>query len=162
MADLPHIKGLTALDKFLQEFPAKVERNLLRGAMRAAAKVVMPVAKGNIHPVSGLLAKSLKIRTDGRNGRVTAKVYTRVFYSRFVEFGTKPHTIRAKNRKALAIGGGLYESVHHPGNKGFGFMRNALDTQAAAAVIGAGEYLKKRLASKYGIDTADIEIGADE
>lgn len=166
MAELTHIKGFSQLDQFLREFPEKMERNILRGALRAGAKVVLPVAQGNIHPVSGALSKSLKLRTGSQNGRVTAKVYTRVFYSRFVEYGTKPHVIKAKDGGALFFGGGFVESVQHPGSKaangGFGFMRNALDTQATAAVLAVGEYIKKRLSTKYGIDTADVELGVDQ
>lgn len=167
MADLVHVKGLADLQKFLDQLPAKMEKNVVRGALRAAAKVVLPVAKANIHSVSGDLAASLKIRTGGRGGRVSALVYTRVFYAPMVEWGTRPHTITAKNRRGLSFGGLFFQSVHHPGISPYGaksaigphaFMRPALDTQAGAAVVAAGEYVKKRLATKQGLDTADIGI----
>jgi hypothetical protein len=40
-------------------------------------------------------------------------------------------------------------------------MRPALDGQSSAAVVAAGEYIKKRLATKHGLDTADINIEAE-
>lgn len=157
-----HIKGLAELNRFLQDLPVKMEKNVLRGALRAGAKTVLPVAKANIHNVSGVLSASLKVRSDARGGQVTAKVYTKVFYARFVEYGTRPHKITAKDGGALAFGAGFVEWVNHPGSKGFGFLRNALDTQANAAVVATGEYIKNRLATKHGLDTADIEIEVTE
>lgn len=157
MADV-HVKGLSDLNRFLQELPVKLEKNVLRGALRAGAKTILPVAQGNIHPVSGELAASLKTRSNARGGLVTASVYTRVFYAKFVEYGTKPHTITAKNRKGLTVGGLFFQSVDHPGAKPRPFLRPALDAQATPAVVAAAEYMRLRLATKHGLDTADIEI----
>lgn len=162
MSQFVNVKGLDELQRFMDQLPAKFERNVARGGLRAGANVVLPVARANVHSVSGRLAKSLKIRTDARAGLVTAKVYTKMFYATFVEYGTKPHIIEPENRKALSFGGRVVHSVHHPGakaaNGGFGFLRNALDTQAGAAVVAMAEYIRTRLAEKHGLDTADIQI----
>lgn len=158
VTDFVHIKGFKELDGFLQTLPAKMEKNVLRGGLRAGMNAVLPVARQNVHSVSGALAASLKIRTDGRGGRVTAKVYTKVFYAKFVEYGTKPHVIKAKDG-ALAFGGGFATEVNHPGIvRPRPFLRPALDTQAGAALVRMGEYVRNRLSTKHGLDTADIEI----
>ena len=157
MSNLRHVKGLSDLQKFLDTLPVKMERNVLRGAMRAGANVVKPVAQAKINSRSGELARSLKVRSSARGGKVTAMVYTRVFYAKFVEYGTKAHRIEA-GEGALAVGTGFAPSVEHPGSDPHPFMRPALDTQAGAAVVAAGEYIKRRLASKHGLDTADITI----
>lgn len=159
---LVHVKGLDQLDKFLQELPVKLERNVLRGALRAGAKVIHQVAAGNIRRDSGELAASLKVSTRAHAGEVKATVYTKVFYARFVEYGTRPHRIEPKNRRALALGGGFVGAVDHPGARPHPFLRPALDTQAGAAVVAVAEYMKQRLAVKHGLDTADIEIAAEE
>lgn len=160
MNDLVHVKGLADLQRFLDQVPAKLERNVLRGALRAGANVLKPAAQANIHSVSGDLAHSLKVRSDARGGRVTASVYTRHFTARWVEYGTKPHDIAPKNRQALSIGGLFFASVHHPGAKGVGFLRNALDTRAADAVVAAARYMQQRLATQQGLDTTDIVVEA--
>ena len=80
----------------------------------------------------------------------------------WVEYGTKPHTITAKPGKALAIGGMYVHAVDHPGARPHPFMRPALDSQAQPAVIAAAEYMKARLATKHGLDTAHIRIEGDE
>jgi len=164
------VKGLAELQTFLDQLPAKMEANVLRGALRAGAKPLLESAKAAA-PVgepseanrrryrlyAGALRDSIRIsgRIDRRNGNITAKVVAGgktksgadVFYAHMVEFGTKPHI----------IGDGT-----HPGVQAKPFMRPALDAQSQAAVVATGEYIKKRLAKKHGLDTADIEIGVDE
>lgn len=161
MADEIKVTGLDELNRYLQELPVKMERNVLRGALRQAANVIKPVAAANIHNVSGELAKSLKVRTGSKGGKVTAHVYTRVFYAPLVEYkGAAPHTIKPKNKRALVINGQVFRWAQHPGMKPHPFMRPALDTMAQAAVIAAGNYIKVRLETKHGIDTADINVEA--
>lgn len=161
-----HVKGLADLQRFLDQLPAKVERNVLRGGLRAGARAVLPAARANINSVSGELAASLRVGARARGGTVTAYVSTKVFYARFVEYGTKPHTIRAKDGGSLKWGGIFVESVEHPGARpaaaGRGFMRAALDSQAQAALLAAGEYMKNRLATRHGLDTSDISLEAEE
>ena len=164
------VKGLAELQTFLDQLPAKMEANVLRGALRAGAKPLLAAAKAAA-PVgepsetnrnryklyAGALRDSIRIsgRIDKRDGKVTASVKAGgktktgadVFYAHMVEFGTKPHV----------IGDGT-----HPGVQAKPFMRPALDAQSQAAVVAAGEYIKKRLSSKHGLDTADIEIGIEE
>ena len=166
MADDVHISGLAELQKFLDQLPAKMERNVVRGGLRAGMQVVRAVAQQSVPVRYGALRASLDakraLRTGSRGGVVTATVKTKVFYAKFVEYGTKPHTITAKDGGALAIGGGYYKSVKHPGIVNpKPFMRPALDSQAHAAAIAVGEYIKNRLATKHGLDTADVTIGEE-
>jgi HK97 gp10 family phage protein len=156
-ADL-YFRGLSDLQAFLDKLPAKIERNVVRGALRAGANVVKPIAQANIHDVSGHLAASLKVTTQSRGGRVTASVYTREFYAHFVEYGTGPHRIAAYRAGALVINGRLVKSVEHPGARARPFLRPALDTQAGAAVLAAAAYIRSRLATKEGLDTADVTV----
>jgi HK97 gp10 family phage protein len=156
------VKGLSDLQRFLDELPAKVERNALRGALRAGANVIKPVAQANIHSISGATAKSLKVRTDARGGRVTASVYTRYFVGRLLEYtGAKPHRITPAIAKAISIGGHAYSAVNHPGFSPKPFLRPALDTRASEAVVAVGEYLKLRLATKHGLDTSGVAVEAE-
>jgi len=162
MPDSVHVKGMSALEQFLEQLEPKLVKNVCRGAARAAANVIKPVAQSNINKVSGALARSLKVRTEARGGMPRAMVYTRVFYAPFVEYGTKPHRIAGAKGRGLAIGGKIVAGVDHPGAQPKPFLRPALDTQAAAAVVAAGNYMKKRLADKHGLDTSDITIEEDE
>ena len=160
-----HVKGLAELQKFLDTLPVKIERNIMRGALRAGMKTIQPVARANVHSVSGLLAAGLKVGTRSRGGRVTA--YLKVsgphaYLARWVEFGTKAHNIAAKKGGWLSFGGIFAKSVAHPGAKPHPFLRPALDGQAATAVNAAAVYMRDRLATKHGLETAGVMLEGDE
>lgn len=171
----------------LDTLPAKLERNVMRGAMRAGMKPVLEAARRGVPVRTGRLRDSLKISTRARGRIVSASVRTRDFVAKFVEFGTRAHLISARdtdkpvnwrasarqgrlvrvsmrtvNRLVLRIGNWFTSSVQHPGAKPRPFMRPALDGQAQAAVVAAAEYMKLRLATKHGLDTAHITIEGDE
>lgn len=146
-----HVSGLSELDKLLKELPAKVERNILRGAMRAGAKVFADRAKELVPVKSGQLRDSIKVSTRSRRGRVSATVRAggnKVFYAHMVEFGTARHFIKPRKRKSLFFAGLAREVVDHPGASPKPFMRPALDGGQAEAVNAAADYIRKRLAKE--------------
>jgi HK97 gp10 family phage protein len=173
MRDTRHVKGLSDLQKFLDALTPKLERNVMRGAMRAGVREIRPAAKANIHSVSGELARSLDargaIRTGSKGGRVYAKLVAGTGFGVkgkpprnlpiWVEFGTRAHAIRARAGRSLMFLGGIFaKAIQHPGARPRPFMRPAMDARAAAAVVAAAEYVKKRLATKHGIDTSHISV----
>lgn len=158
-----HVKGLAELANFMQTLAPRIQRNVMRGALGAGMRVVQPAARANVRKISGKLAAGLKIKTSIRGDTVKAVLGAtgeHAFAAHIIEWtGAKPHTIKAKNAKALVLRGGrLVESVEHPGIKKRPFMRPALDAEAARAIVAAAEYMKKRLATKEGIDTSDVVI----
>lgn len=159
MQDTSHIKGLSDLGKALATLPAKMERNVLRGALRAGMKPVQLAARDNAAKATGALAKGLRISTDGRKGKVYARLKTsgkHDYIARFVEFVTAPHRISARNGGMLRIAGGaIVPFVDHPGTDAQPFMRPALDTQSPAAVLAVANYIRNRLATQHGIDVPD-------
>jgi len=159
-----YVRGLQELQKLLETLPVKVERNVLRGSLRSGMNTVKPVAQRYIHSISGKLAAGLKVGTKSRGGTVTANLKAtgpHRYIAHLVEFGTRAHVIRARG-KGLFFGGRFARSVQHPGARARPFMRPALDGQAQAAVVASAEYMKKRLASKEGLDTSHIIIEGDE
>lgn len=193
MADTTHVKGLAELQKFLDQLPAKIEKNIMRGALRAGMNVVKPVASTKVHSVSGALARGLNVGTNSKGGTVWSRLKAKGphgYIARFLEYGTLPHFIsipeaekpinwrlsikrgeivRAsmttinRNIRSLKISGSFVgPTVFHPGSQKKAFMRPALDEQASAAVVAAADYIKKRLATKHGIDTSHIMIEGDE
>ena len=163
MAD-PVVTGLAELQKFLDQLPVKLEKNILRGAMRAGAKeqlaearLQVPIESGGKHP--GALRDSLRIKTSARRGVVKATVTAGsklAFYARFVEFGTAAHFIKPKARKSLFFAGIMAEVINHPGAKKRPFMRPALDLSAQKAVDAVGAYIRTRL-TKEGIEVPGPE-----
>ena len=172
MADV-QIKGLKELYEALQQLPVKMEQNVMRGALRAGAKVLEAEVKQNV-PVAQpseenarlyggrevLLRDSVRVSVKARRGTVTAAVKAGgkvkgggvVFYAHMVERGTAAHYIRAKSKKGLSLGGAVFRGVMHPGARPKPFMRPAFDTQHRAAIEAAREYIRARLAIKHGIN----------
>lgn len=172
------VKGLQDLQKALSELPEKIEKNIMRGALRAGAKLILAEAKKRcpVGPPSGrnveryggregLLVDTLRVSTRSKRGLVTASVVAGAkdksggdpYYAHFVEFGTKPHVIRAKPGGLLAIG---VPVVNHPGARAQPFMRPAIDVSSGPALIAFREYIRTRLATKHGIEVpAPLEEG---
>jgi HK97 gp10 family phage protein len=165
MEDSVHVKGLSELNRFLEQLAPRIEANVMRGALRAGMSVVKPIAQANIRSVSGELAKGLKVGTRRRGSRVTANLKAtgpHANIAHLVELGTRAHNIAARGKGWLSFMNVFAKSVDHPGARPRPFMRPALDGQAQAATIAAGNYIKNRLATKEGFDTAHVTIEGDE
>jgi HK97 gp10 family phage protein len=187
---LINVKGLAELDEFLTTLPIKMQKNILRGAVRAAMKPVRKKARANINSISGETAKSLKVSTRSRGTTVIAKLRPKgpnAYKAIFLEYGTRRHLIAVSdvdrnvnhrrsrklgrltlesittvNRRVLKIGNNLVgPSVTHPGARPHPFLRPALDTEALRAVVAFGEYVQRRMATKHGLETPDILVQGD-
>ena len=100
------INGLKELDTLLKELPAKIEANIMRGALRAGQKVMLQGAKTNLAEVtkrdSGNLERSLKVRFSRKSvkfGWLRAYLIAGdkdAYYAHMVEFGTAAHFISVK------------------------------------------------------------------
>jgi HK97 gp10 family phage protein len=175
------IKGLSELQKQLNTIAPRLQANVLRGALREGAKPIAEAAKKNapVGPTNteneklyggyeGALRDSIRVgsKIDRRSGNVIAyaraggkskRTKADVFYAHIVEFGARPHSVK----KGVKIGSIRHDATH-PGIRPRPFMRPALDANVKNAIIAAGEYIKKRLQMKHGLDTKDIEIGIDD
>ena len=143
------VKGLAGLQALLDELPARIEGNVVRGGLRAAAKVVEMEAK-RLCPVgkTGDLRDSIRVTLRSKHGHISATVKAgnaRAFYAHMVEFGTARHWIKPKNRKSLFVAGLLREAVDHPGAKKEPFMRPAIDGKADEAIDAMAVYLRERI-----------------
>lgn len=165
MEDTEHVKGLSDLQKFMDTLAPKVEANIMRGALRAGMSTVKPIAQSNIHSVSGELAKGLKIGTRRRGHTVIANLKATGPHrsiAQLVEFGTRAHNIAARATGWLSFMNVFRKEVAHPGARPHPFLRVALDSEANRATVAVGEYIKKRLATKEGLDTSHVNIEGDE
>jgi HK97 gp10 family phage protein len=173
------IKGLEQIALALAQVPFKVERNIIRGGMRAGVKVIAADAKERVHSRSGRLAKSIRFgvsKIKGTRGDFIAYVRAgssnkakrdrAVWWAHMVEKGTASHVIIPKRAGAMLLGGKgarPVDKVLHPGASPRPFMRPALDTQARNAVLAMGAYMRQRLRTKHGLDTPDlVPFDADE
>jgi HK97 gp10 family phage protein len=144
------LSGGRELDALLQTLPAKMERNVMRSALRAGAAVMLEEVKQRIPVASGALRDSTRITTRAKGGSVSASVKVgnaQAWYAHLVEFGTRPHVITAKEPGgALQFGGTLTRSVQHPGHRAQPFMRPAADAAFLESTNAVQRKVRERLA----------------
>lgn len=136
--------------KNLDQLPAKIEANIVRGALRASAKPIVDSAKQNVPEETGALRDSIRISSsiDKKKGdvRIQVKAGKRgkkgdPYYAHMVEFGTLPHLIKGP----IFFNGEWRQNVYHPGTRPNGFMRRAFDTTADAVIAAYAAYMRKRI-----------------
>lgn len=157
MSQNENIIGGAALDALLQTLPAKMEKNIMRSALAAGARVYRDEAKQQVPKQSGKLAESIRVSTRTRGGSVSASAKAGgklVRYAHLVEYGTRPHIIKAKPGSALNVNGQEVKSVNHPGAKPKPFMRPAADKSFAAAVAAVQAKIRQRL-TKAGLEVPE-------
>lgn len=168
-----NIQGLKELHQMLQELPVRIEKNIMRGAIRAGANVYRDAARAAAPVDDGLLKRSIKTgSTNIKKGNVVVNVGTDLFYARMVEFGTasyytgtgrtvgKPYKIPKASKKtgkiskrtkrAIKFGNVIVNNVTHPGIKPQPFMRRAFDSASNQAVATFAQYVSTRLAKEIG------------
>jgi HK97 gp10 family phage protein len=164
VSDDPAVAGLGELLAALEQFPVKLETNILRGALRAGAKPMAQVARdtapaetGGKHP--GALRQSVRISSRVTAGvvRATVKVGDKIaFYARFVAGGTRPHLERPAGKKSLFFAGISRDVVHHPGAKPNDWMLRTLKDTAQRSLEAVAAYATKRF-TKEGINVPGPE-----
>jgi len=149
MAD-DYLTGVEAEVQKLRDFPAKVEANVLRGAVRAGAVVMKNAVAPLVPRVTGALAGTLRVTTSVRKGVALAgvKLGNRrrgVFYAAMVLGGTKPHEIAARSQGGfLSFGGLVRRVVRHPGAKAQPILDQANASAGDKAVQAAFDYADTR------------------
>lgn len=165
------INGKDAFDKFLSALPGKLEQNVLRGGMRAMAKVIADDAQERC--ISSEAAASIKVGTRAERGLVTSKVQTKgrgAYLAPWLEYGTAPHFISVDesqrggrsvrrinelHRKGSLVINGQFvgETVHHPGARPHPFLRPAVDSKMDEGLAAMTSYVTTRLA-RADLDSA--------
>ena len=148
MADEQAIIGGRELDAFLQQFPVKTEKNILRAALRAGAVVFRSEARQNVPVDEGDLQASIRVTTRTRRGTVYTSVKAggkRAPHWHWIEFGTGAHKIKPKKQEALSFGGTVAREVDHPGGRPKPYMRPAFDSAQRAALAAVAAKIRERL-----------------
>jgi len=159
MAKDINIVGGKELAEFLQTLPLKIEKNIMRSALRAGARVIANEAKLNVPIQDGDLRASIRTGSNAKKGQVEAYARAgnkKAWYYRFVEFGTAAHIIKGKNGNNLKFTARDGKSISvpqvlHPGAKAKPYMRPALDSKGDEAVVAVTKRIRERL-TKEGIN----------
>lgn len=168
------VRGSADVRRFIAQLPAELERKVLRGAGRAAAKIIAAEAKER--SVSSEVVAAIKTKVTSSEGKVMARVQVRgpgAYIAPWLEYGTSPHFISVDDSQrggrsvkrinketkegSLVIGDAFVGStVFHPGARPHPFLRPALDVKAGEAIAAAQSYINARI-SRAGIAGASDE-----
>ena len=118
------------LNKFsviLRELPDEI-KNDVRKVVKNSAFNIERNAKSSASVKTGHLKRSISTKM----GDMEATIHTSTLkYAPMVEFGTRPHIIRAKNKKALYWKGASHpvKQVSHPGSKAKPYLIPAFEKE---------------------------------
>lgn len=170
--DVPGFKEL--MDK-MEQLPIRLEKSVMRGAIRAGSKIVADQARRNApvlqtpdkRRVFGALAKSIRVMATGvKNsvvrggvvaggktsvGRGKNKEAADAFYAMWVEYG---HLIRTAGQRLM--GGTRSKQAQRASLAASGaasvpphpFMRPAIDSKTQAAIDATAQYIRDRVESE--------------
>ena len=146
MSDL---KGFDDIKKRLATLPAKIEKNILRSAVRQGAQTVRKAA--NVTGGASSLEIGSSRTTERRYKAVAAGVRFKKekFYLMFVdETGAAPHEIKPGKKGALAnVDEGFFtlKAVQHPGIPEFNEVSKTLEEKEGEIIEGVRKQIEKRL-----------------
>ena len=118
------------LDRFvvdLGKLSSKTEDNVKK-VLKNSAFNIEKNAKSSVNVKTGHLRRSISTKM----GDMEATIHTsNLKYAPMVEFGTRPHIIRAKNKKALYWKGATHpvKQVNHPGSKAKPYLIPAFEKE---------------------------------
>ena len=143
------LEGFAEFDAMLKEMGPKLARQVAGNALRAGARVIRDEAKLRVPVKTGALKAAIKVRTsnpqDKRKRRVNVGVFgTEGPLAHLIEFGSDPHLIRPRRKKALVdkeTGEYFGVKVKHPGTPPQPFLRPAADVKAGEVLRVIGEAL---------------------
>ncbi len=97
------ITGLPALQRDFANLSAKMQRGVLRDALRSAARPVVASAKSKVPVKTGLLKRNITHTVSVKRGTAEATIGFRkkAFYGGFVELGTSKMSAKPFLRPAL-------------------------------------------------------------
>jgi len=121
---------------------ASADINSLAEALRESGKDADATTMDVLVNAANYMKADMESRVPVRTGRLRQSIQVRVQpngvtvgpdtpYAGYVEFGTKPHVIKARNKKALAFFAGgkrvVVKQVNHPGTKPHPYIRPAFE-----------------------------------
>jgi hypothetical protein len=171
---MPRVTGREEVKAFLASVPGQLDK-LLRGAARAAAKVVAEEAESR--SISSEVSGAVKVATRQDGDRVSGLIQVKgegAYIAPWLEYGTSPHFISVDDsqRQGMSVGrvnrslkaGSLIingqfvgTTVFHPGARPHPFLRPALDSKEREAVAAAQSYINARVRPEgiVGTDEGD-------
>lgn len=123
------IEGIEDIRRTFARLVPEAKAHALAGLADTAYRTAR--SEADTHTQTGALVQSLSLKPEGADVWIVGHDRARAPHALFVHWGTRPHDIRPKERKALrwVSGNGFLfaKIVHHPGYKGDPYLETAAD-----------------------------------
>ena len=149
------VLGLQEVNKKLEQIPVKLQKKLIRQALRKGVNIFRDAARQVVPKKTGKLRRAIKSASaKSSKDQIGMKVgidYKIARYGTVVEFGSRPHEIKAKKGKLLSNKSDIFgRSVKHPGQKPSLFMKSAYEGASGKAIKAFEDEMKTNF---------DLEVG---
>lgn len=129
-----NVQGIEAIRATFAKLVPETQAKALKGLAQVAFDTAQ--AQVDTHTQTGALARSLRLRSDGEGGWIIGHDQQHAPYAIFLHFGTKPHLIKPKDKKALRWPSGqggktgfvFAKWAKHPGYAGDAWLVKAADS----------------------------------
>lgn len=128
------------LQKAFQSLDRSVGPKIARKVLRAGGRPILAEARRLVPVLSGDLKGSLKIRTTVKKYRAIGYVQATAPHAHLVEFGTKPHSMKRKEKGSF-----FRKRRQHPGARPKPYLRPAFDSKKEQAVARARDILRQSI-----------------
>lgn len=185
MSNETTVTGGRELADLLSTLAPKIEKNIMRAALRAGGVVLRREARERVPKGNGDLWRSIRItgRATREGVQVSVKAGNAIaYYAHMVEFGTRPHYIKvddrdrgrgrkagtlasigAVNKRVLQIGANFIgPSVYHGGARPRPFLRPAAEAGFVPAVEAIQAKIRERLTEQGLNSPASIPLDPAE
>lgn len=123
------VEGVEEIRRTFAQLVPRAKARALEGLAQTAYGTARREA--DTHTQTGALVRSLSLKPEGDDAWIVGHDTAHAPHALFVHWGTKPHVIRPKERKALRwVNGNGYlfaKFVKHPGYKGDPWLETAAD-----------------------------------
>ena len=148
IGDTKELQGLSELLADLKTLPDRIEKNVIRTALRRGVTEFGREVGSRMPLRTGRLARTVKMKSWKQDGKPVVTLMSgggRAFYAHIVEAGSKPHIIKPRRAKFLFFGGSAKKVVNHPGTRGKFFIRDSFTQGSDNALRAFIAYLNQRL-----------------
>ena len=128
-----NVQGVESIRATFARLVPEAQTKVLKGL----AQVAFDTAQRQVdtHTQTGALARSLRLRSDGEGGWIIGHDQQHAPYAPWVHWGSRPHIIRPREKKALRWPSGqggktgfvFAKWVRHPGYAGDAWLVQAAD-----------------------------------
>ena len=116
--------------------------------LRQGAEMLRTEGTNNAPVVTGRLRGDITVFPQIKPTEISVGNTSLIDYAVYVYYGTKPHTIRPKKKKALKTPYGVYAKVQHPGTKANLYLDNALENLVRSGKL-------ERLLGRFGDEMSE-------